>query len=647
MDLVNRYPRGSEWRKWDLHVHHPGTGLNNQYTARADGQPDWQRYCGLLEASDVAVFGITDYFCLDRYFDFIDAYRQHYPLSRKVFLPNMELRLNEAVNKAGEEVNIHLIFPEGLGSETADRFMRELRTELHTADDRPRSCKDLISTEDFESATVTRQSITTAIEKTFGTRHDRQASVLIVTSCKGDGIRPQRGASRKEKLTDEIDKLSDGFFGRSSSVAHFLTTTRLEDVTDSIQPKPVFGGCDAHSFDDLADRLGRHVAVGPTESEVTWIKADPTFEGLRQTFIEPQSRVRIQPTIPDSKEPYNCISRVTFIDNSIFPAQVVFNPNLCSVIGSRSSGKSALLAYISYAVDPAYTIRQQLAAKVAQSADDAGPAAGRSWSDVGDSVCTVEWGNATASTGQVIYIPQNSLYAISERPGEITAKIQPALYREDPDFESTHRRMIAGVGAANEAIAIATREWFRLAFEVTLGQQTLQGFGDRAAVVSVRDALAMEMERVRSESALTPEETEQYQRVMSSLGAHETRVAAVEVETRDLAPYVAVDNDGRWSGTDITGARIETTPPASAVSGPLAAVIARLVEEVERPLSQGIRQAVVDHRVGLDVELEAIRIDCIDLRNDDNDAKGNSWYSARWQCNYALPATDKTAWELQ
>jgi hypothetical protein len=35
-----------------------------------------------------------------------------------------------------------------------------------------------------------------------------------------------------------------------------------------------------------------------------------------------------------------------------------------------------------------------------------------------------------------------------------------------------------------------------------------------------------------------------------------------------------------------------------------------------------------------------------DLRNDNNDSKGNSWYSARWQCNYALSATDKFAWEL-
>ena len=38
--------------------------------------------------------------------------------------------------------------------------------------------------------------------------------------------------------------------------------------------------------------------------------------------------------------------------------------------------------------------------------------------------------------------------------------------------------------------------------------------------------------------------------------------------------------------------------------------------------------------------------DWIDLRFDSNDAKGNNWYSARWQCNYTLKSTDSTAWEL-
>jgi hypothetical protein len=35
-----------------------------------------------------------------------------------------------------------------------------------------------------------------------------------------------------------------------------------------------------------------------------------------------------------------------------------------------------------------------------------------------------------------------------------------------------------------------------------------------------------------------------------------------------------------------------------------------------------------------------------DLRRDDNDAKGNSFYYARWQCNYTPPSSGQSAWEL-
>ena len=57
------FQRGAEWRKWDLHIHAPGTKLNDAY-----GAIDWDRFCNALESSDVAAFGIADYFSLDGYF---------------------------------------------------------------------------------------------------------------------------------------------------------------------------------------------------------------------------------------------------------------------------------------------------------------------------------------------------------------------------------------------------------------------------------------------------------------------------------------------------------------------------------------------------------------------------------------------------
>lgn len=53
--------------------------------------------------------------------------------------------------------------------------------------------------------------------------------------------------------------------------------------------KPCVTGSDAHSLDN--------VNVFPND-RITWIKADPTFEGLKQIVYEPEGRVCIQKENP-------------------------------------------------------------------------------------------------------------------------------------------------------------------------------------------------------------------------------------------------------------------------------------------------------------------------------------------------------------
>ena len=67
--------RGSEWRKWDLHVHTPGTAKNDQY---GDTEEVWSQYIECLEKSDISVFGITDYFSMDNYYRVLEFQDQGY-----------------------------------------------------------------------------------------------------------------------------------------------------------------------------------------------------------------------------------------------------------------------------------------------------------------------------------------------------------------------------------------------------------------------------------------------------------------------------------------------------------------------------------------------------------------------------------------
>ena len=59
------YPRGSEWRRWDLHVHTPYSILNNRFGT------DFKAYAKLVferaVEMEIALIGVTDYFTIDGY----------------------------------------------------------------------------------------------------------------------------------------------------------------------------------------------------------------------------------------------------------------------------------------------------------------------------------------------------------------------------------------------------------------------------------------------------------------------------------------------------------------------------------------------------------------------------------------------------
>ena len=92
-----------------------------------------------------------------------------------------------------------------------------------------------------------------------------------------------------------MDKFSDSFFGNARNVDYFLSTNRAEDKQENTDPKPVLSGCDAHFLGDLDEKLGQVVsdATDGLVHEPTWIKADLTFEGLKQIIFEPRNRVFI------------------------------------------------------------------------------------------------------------------------------------------------------------------------------------------------------------------------------------------------------------------------------------------------------------------------------------------------------------------
>lgn len=357
--MKGSWPRGSEWRTWDLHLHSPGTKLADQY--KADGK-EWDIYCKKLQDSGVAAFGITDYFSTDGYFATVREFRERYSDASKAFFPNIELRTGDVVNKAQEEVNVHLIFnPFRTGfEERMATFLQLLKTNKTVGDGRHVKACELKTAKDFAEATTSREFIRSALEEVFGKSADFSLDVLIVVAANNDGLRPERGKQRKALITDELDKFSHGFFGNSGNVDYYLDKSRYENKEETATPKPTLSGSDAHSFQDLDKKLGRatYDDSGKLVFEPTWIRADPTFEGLKQVLYEPGSRVHIGATPPVYQDQSRVINSVQIsrADGWFDEVVIPLNSGLVSVIGKKGSGKSALAELMAYAANSWVTL---------------------------------------------------------------------------------------------------------------------------------------------------------------------------------------------------------------------------------------------------------------------------------------------------
>ncbi|WP_172435966.1 TrlF family AAA-like ATPase [Sediminicola luteus] len=340
--------RGSEWRRWDLHIHTPKTKLANAFKDE-DEEAIWNKYIDALETSPVQAFGITDYYSFDNYTILIEKYFNRYPKSKKIFFPNIELRFSEAISRSNDNPNVHVIFDNdetNCPHSKISKFLSELKIIGESPTGGKISCSDLEKEDEYKAASINMEALKDALKVTFGD----EKPYLIVFPANNDGIRSTDSESpRKVRASDTMDEIADVFFGSSKNKDWFLRNDRY--VEGESKPKPVVSGSDAHSFDDL-ERLEGNVP----NFEPTWIKADLTFRGLQQICYEPDVRVFIgsEPPVEARKkqEATKFISNLKIdqiedyneSNGSWFKGvDIPLNPELIAIIGNKGSGKSALV----------------------------------------------------------------------------------------------------------------------------------------------------------------------------------------------------------------------------------------------------------------------------------------------------------------
>ena len=344
--------RGSEWRRWDLHVHTPGTTLNNQFG-------DWNEYLSTIEAqSEVRVLGVTDYFTITNYSK-LRQYKEEGSIPEiDLLIPNIEFRIAPPNDKA-TAVNIHLLIcPDDPNHELEiENSLARLTWEY---DGKRYSClpDQLISLgRAFNpSAVDERVALETGVMQfkiDFTTLRDwynqeqwmRENSIVAVAAGE-DGLSGFLKDGGWASYREEITRFSHMILSGRPGEREFWLGKRHHEDFDTIQRlgglKPCIHGSDAHSITRL---------FSPDKDRYCWIRADTTFEGLKQLLYEPEDRVYIGPSPPILHDQARVIDKVRLSNSGGWfdDIEIPLTAGLVSIIGQKGSGKSALAELISYA----------------------------------------------------------------------------------------------------------------------------------------------------------------------------------------------------------------------------------------------------------------------------------------------------------
>src|SRR6266404_3288615 len=124
-------PSGSQWRKWDLHVHTPASLFHNY---PGDEKASWEDFLRDLEAlpPEFKAIGVNDYIFLDGYKRLKEEQAKGRLKNIPLLLPVIELRLDKFGGSLTHlsKVNFHIIFSEDVDANLIeDQFLRGLWTQ--------------------------------------------------------------------------------------------------------------------------------------------------------------------------------------------------------------------------------------------------------------------------------------------------------------------------------------------------------------------------------------------------------------------------------------------------------------------------------------------------------------------------------------
>ncbi len=370
--------RGSEWRKWDLHVHTPYSYLNNQFGNDFDNYVKQLFLNAILH--QITVIGITDYFSIDGYKKIRNEYlnndtklkslftdEQINQIKRIKMFPNIEFRLNKIIGT--NRVNFHVIFSdEVLIEDIEENFLHELEFiyegNPQNSDEKWKLKK--LNIENLGQKLITEQPELgenplfvglkcavvddTQVLDILNNKQSKFKNKYLVVVPADEDLSVINWKSQDHNVRKVILQKADMLFASNPKTIKWGLGEYNETLDDYIKEfksvKVCIWGSDAHGYDNL---------FKPANNRFTWLKANPTFEGLKQVINEPKDRVFIGEIPPKLKLVQ--LNKDKFIENIEINKtsesklvdkwfentnSIPLNSGLIAIIGNKGNGKSAL-----------------------------------------------------------------------------------------------------------------------------------------------------------------------------------------------------------------------------------------------------------------------------------------------------------------
>ena len=346
---------GSVWQRWDPHLHAPGTVLEDRFAGNWEGY-----YQAIAEADPKPVaLGITDYYSLESYERVLERRKEPPFDAIPLVFPNIEIRLALPAD-GNRAVNAHLLIDPSTPNhvQEANDLLARLTMPAngqnyicrkHKLIELGRAISPRPSLSDEaalrEGTTQFKVTLECLLEALSGSSWARDNVLLAVAGGK-DGLSGLRSHNGWAALVGQLSRAMHVLFSATPSDIAYWQGDPERLAASGYVRKPCLHGSDAHSVDRV---------LRPDEDRYCWLRAGPSFEGLRQAMAEPARRVRIGPAPPEGPPPGELIrclhtEALDWIGNQALE----LNPGLITIIGARGSGKTAiadLLAYGAFAED--------------------------------------------------------------------------------------------------------------------------------------------------------------------------------------------------------------------------------------------------------------------------------------------------------